>query len=262
MKSKRFMAMICVSTMLFSFSACGSSKEEKSSTNKMISNSMEISEKEEISSSEEELNVTTEAIAGSIEELNELVEKDVDASITDLKEEYEQLKADIDTYKKYLKNAEKIEAFYDNVYEVNKSLCIKMYEYSLDYAELIIKSDKSNGDKYDDLEELYDNIYENAGEKIYDEIYDGILDKMYKDFYDGILEDAYDNAPYDEWSDARSDEYDWWSDTRSNTYDDWSDCRSDVYDFWSDIRSEMWDDDIQKAEKKVKDFQEEIDKLK
>ena len=137
-----------------------------------------------------------------------------------------------------------------------------MYDYSLYYAELIIKSDKSNGDKYDDLEELYENIYENAGEKIYDEIYDGILDKMYKDFYDGILEDAYDNAPYDEWSDARSDEYDWWSDTRSNTYDDWSDCRSDVYDFWSDIRSEIWDDDIQKAEKKMKDFQEEIDKLK
>ena len=262
MKSKRFIAMICVSTMLLSFSACGSSKEEKSSTNKITSNSIETSEKEESSSSKEELNVTTEATTGSIEKLNEIVEKDVDDAITTLKEEYEQLKADIETYNQYLKNTEKIEAFYDNVYEVNKDICIKMYEYSLDYAELIIKSDKSNDDKYDDLEELYDNIYEDAGEKIYNEIYDGILEEMYNDFYDGILEDAYDNAPYDEWLDARSNEYDWWSDTRSDVYDDWSDCRSDVYDFWSDIRNEIWDDDIQKAEKKVKDFQDEIDKLK
>lgn len=111
MKSKRFIAMICVSTALLSFSACGSSKEEKSSTNKMTSDSMETSEKEEISSSEEELNVTAEVTAGSIEELNELVEKDIDASITDLKEEYEKLKADIDTYKKYLKTQKKSKRF-------------------------------------------------------------------------------------------------------------------------------------------------------
>ncbi|MBQ3601113.1 MAG: hypothetical protein II992_07950 [Lachnospiraceae bacterium] len=262
MKSKRFIAMICVSTTLLSLSACGSGKEEKNSTNEVTSTSMETSEKEESFSSEEKLNVSTEETAGSIEELNERVEKDVDDTIIALKSEYERLKVDINTYKKYVKNTDKMEAFYANVYEVNKGICKKMYEYSLDYAELIIRSDKSNDDKYDDLEELYDNIYEDVGEKVYDEIYDGILDEMYKDFYDGILENAYDNAPYDEWSDARANEYDWWSDTRSDTYDDWSDCRSDVYDFWSDIRKEIWDDDIQKAEKKMKDFQEEIDKLK
>lgn len=85
---------------------------------------------------------------------------------------------------------------------------------------------------------------------------------MYDTFYNGILDDAYDDAPYDEWSDARSDEYDWWSDTRSDVYDEWSDFRSDVYDFWSDMRSELWDDDIEKAENKLKDFKEDIEKQK
>ena len=127
-----------------------------------------------------------------------------------------------------------------------------MREYSINYAEAIMASDKSNDDKYKDFEKLYDCIYDDAGNDIYDEIYDGILDDIYDDFYDGILDDAYDNgAPYDEWSDARSD-----------VYDEWSDFRSDVYDFWSDMRSELWDDDIERAEEKIADFRKDIEKIK
>ncbi len=66
---------------------------------------------------------------------------------------------------------------------------------------------------------------------------------------------------YSEWSDARSDEYEWWSDTRSNVYEDWSDMRSDIYEFQSDLRGELWSDDIDKAQEKIEDFREDIEKL-
>ena len=184
--------------------------------------------------------------------LDETVSTDVDITISAMKAEYEKIITDIDTYEKYLENTDKVEAFYKQVYEDTKQLCIRMREYSLDYAEAIMASDKSNDDKYKDFEKLYDCIYDDAGDDIYDEIYDGILDDIYDDFYDGILDDAYDNgAPYDEWSDARSD-----------VYDEWSDFRSDVYDFWSDMRSELWDDDIERAEEKIADFRKDIEKIK
>lgn len=195
--------------------------------------------------------------------LDETVSTDVDNTISAMKAEYEKIISDIDTYEKYLENADKVEAFYKQIYEDTKQLCMRMREYSLNYAETIMASDKSNDDKYKDFEKLYDCIYDDAGDDIYDEIYDGILDDLYDDFYDGILDDAYDNGvPYDEWSDARSDEYDWWSDARSDVYDEWSDFRSDVYDFWSDMRSELWDDDIERAEEKIADFRKDIEKIK
>lgn len=196
-------------------------------------------------------------------ELDETVSTDVDSTISAMKAKYEKIIADINTYEKYLENTDKVEAFYRQICEDTKQLCIRMREYSINYAKAIMASEKPNDDKYKDFEKLYDCIYDDAGDDIYDEIYDGILDDVYDDFYDGILDDAYDNgAPYDEWSDARSDEYDWWSDAHSDVYDEWSDFRSDVYDFWSDMRSELWDDDVDRAEGKIVDFQEDIEKLK
>lgn len=196
-------------------------------------------------------------------ELKETVSTDVDSTISAMKATYEEMIIDIDTYEKYLENTDKVETFYRQICEDTKQLCIRMREYGVGYAETIMASDKSNDDKYTDFEKLYDCIYDDAGDDIYDEIYDGILDDIYDDFYDGILDDAYDNGvPYNEWADARSDEYDWWSDARSDVYDEWSDFRSDIYDFWSDMRSELWDDDIERAEEKIVDFQEDIEKLK
>lgn len=264
MKSKRLIAALCTAAMLLSFTACDSSTND---TINLSSNTTTLDFQEplmpESSSGKTEVSTTlSNDSADAIEILNDIVEKDIENSISTLNADYEQLKMDIDTYAKYLESIDKMEAFYTKVYDVNNSLCLKMYEYSLEYAELIVTSEKSNDDKYDDLEALYDTIYDDAGDEIYDEIYDGILSEMYDDFYDGTLNDAYDTAPYSEWSDARSDEYDWWSDTRSDVYDDWSDFRSDVYGFWSDIRSEVWSDDMEKAQKKIDDFREDIEKLK
>lgn len=211
--------------------------------------------------------------AGTIDELKELVEKEVEDCIASMNETLEQLETDLDTYEKYMENSERMESFYSNVNEETRSLCLTMREYALAYAKLIFSDGYFEKDKYeepadlfddiyDELDNLYDDIYDDAGDDIYDGVYDGVLDDIYDVFYDGILDDAYDDADYEEWSDARSDEYERWSDTRSDVYDEWSDLRSDIYDFWSDLRGDAWDDDMEDAEEDIQDFQEDIDKLK
>jgi len=268
MKTKRIIALLCATAMLLSFTACDSkNRDEDKSSSEAISSSAETTEKQDAESKtdapkEEETKAPSANLDG---DLDDIVIKDVEDTVTALNVEYEGLKAEIDTYAKYLSNTDKMEAFYAKIQDTNYSLCVRMYEYSLDYAEGIVNSDMSNDDKYDELEELYDSIYDDAGNEMYDGIYDGILDDMYEDFYDGLLDDAYDNeeySEYSEWSDARSDEYEWWSDTRSNVYEDWSDMRSDIYEFQSDLRGELWNDEIDKALEKIEDFREDVEKLK
>lgn len=260
---KKICTLLLLGSCVLSISACGNKVVSNDTNNVQDSSPIEETlENNDTEKSKDDSGNMAEKQIG-LEELNEVVSTDVENTISAIKSEYEKLVMEIDTYEKYIENTDKIETFYTQVYEDTKYLCIRMREYSINYAEEIIASDKSNDDKYKDFEELYDCIYDDAGDDIYDEIYDGILDDIYDDFYDGILDDAYDNgAPYDEWSDARSDEYGWWSDARSDVYDEWSDFRSDVYDFWSDMRSELWDDDIERAKEKIVDFQEDIEKLK
>lgn len=267
MKSNRLFSLLCATAMLLSFTACDSKKndEDKSSDN-ATSSSVETTEKQDAESKtdapkEEETKAPSTNTDG---DFDDIVIKDVEDTVAALSTEYEALKAEINTYAKYLGSTDKMESFYAKIQDTNYSLCVRMYEYSLDYAENIVNSDMSNDEKYDELEELYDSIYDDAGNEIYDGIYDGILEDMYDDFYDGLLDDAYDNeeySEYSEWSDARSDEYEWWSDTRSQVYEDWSDMRSDIYEFQSDLRGELWSDDIDKALEKIKDFREDVEKL-
>ncbi len=202
------------------------------------------------------------SLKNSLKSLEKTIDKDVEDTIFALKDDYENLVSNTDTYSKYKLNTQKIEAFYDNVLASQKELTIRLREYSLTYAELILNSNIDTDDKYDEIKELYDVIYDEAGSNIYDEIYNGILDDLYDDFYNGILDDAYGTVQYSELSNYRSKEYKWWSDTRSDVYKDWSNFRSDVYDFWSDLRSELWDDDIEEAREEVEYFKEDINKLK
>ena len=254
---KKKMCVLILSLCLASSTACGNNvTPDKSSDAPVSFQRQEIPENNNIIADKEKAAI-------GFEELNEIVTTDIENTIASIKTEYEKLVTEMDTYDKFLKNVDKMEAFYKMVCEENRLLCIRMREYSIAYAKEIMASDKSNDEKYNDLDELYDCIYDDAGDDIYDEIYDDILDDMYDDFYDGILDDAYDNGvPYAEWSDARSDEYHRWSDTRSDVYGEWSDFRSDVYGFWSNMRSALWKDDIEKAEKEIADFQEEIEKIK
>lgn len=260
---RKICTLLLLGSCLFSISACGTKSASDDIGN--VQNSSQPEEPLQNRDTEEPKDNTgnTAKKQTGFEELNEVVSTDVENTVSAIESEYEKLVTEIDTYEKYLENTDKVESFYKQVYEDTKNLCIRMREHSINYAEKIMASDKSNDDKYKDFEELYDCIYDDAGEDIYDEIYDGILDDIYDDFYNGILHDAYDNnISYDEWSNVCSNEYDWWSDTHSDVYDEWSDFRSDVYDFWSDMRSELWDDDIERAREKIIDFQEDIEKLK
>lgn len=194
---KKFLALLLAIGMLLSLSAC-----VEKTTNDTVSNSKSVSK-------------ATVTKANSLEELNEQVLKDVENTITTLNTEWGNLSTEIDTYDEYKNNIDKVKGFYGKIQNDTQLLCIRLREYSSAYAELILTSDKSFDDKYDDFDMLYDTVYEDARDEIYDEIYDGVLDDMYDVYYDEILGGAYDNIPYDEWSDARSDEYDLWSDTRS-----------------------------------------------
>lgn len=263
--SRILVFMLAAAMSVSIFTGCG---KESSSNAEIETTQVQETTQEQVSTPEqettEEQKATSKQETSSTEEttIDQEVAKSIEDTISGLTNEYEQLKADINSYDKYIKNTDKIEAFYEKVNKTNKDLCIKMREYALAFADKIISSGSSNDDKYDELDDIYDCVYDDGGDDIYDGIYDGILEDMYDDFYDGILDDAYDNAPYKEWSDARSDEYELWSDTRSDVYEEWSDFRSEVYDFWSDMGSELWDDDIDEAKERIEGFKEDIDKLK
>lgn len=198
----------------------------------------------------------------SSDELKEITEKDVKDTIASLNQEYQQLKKDVDSYEKYEKNIDKMEAFYEKVCDTNKELCLRMREYSWNYAQKIVLADQSNDEKYEELDTIYDYVYDDAGDDIYDEIYDGIMEEIYDDYYDGIVEDGYDSVPYEEWSDMLSDEYDRWSDAVKETYREWSDSQSDIYRFGSDVKSEVYSNDMDRAKDKLRDFKEDIEKMK
>ena len=229
MKLNRLFALLCATAMLVSFTACDSKKgDEEKTSNEATSSSVDETEKQDAESKTDapKGEETKAPSANTDGDLDDIAIKDVEYAVAALNTEYEGLKAEINTYAKYLDNTDKMEAFYAKIQDTNYSLCVRMYEYSLGYAESVVSSDMSNDDRYDELEELYDSIYEDAGDEIYDGIYDGILEDMYDDFYDGLLDDAYDNeeySEYSEWYDARSNEYEWWYDTRSDVYEDWYD---------------------------------------
>lgn len=192
------------------------------------------------------------------EDIENAVSQSVEDSLSSLNTEFESLSEEIDTYQKYIENADSIKTFYDNTNNASASICATMYVYCLDFADVILASGKDKSDMYDDLDVIYDCIYDDAADDIYDGIYDGLLDDLYDAFYDGALDDKDDDTPYEEWSGARSDEYDLWSDTRSACYDHWSDMRSDVYGFWSDLRSDVYRGDMEKAKETVEEFRNDL----
>lgn len=198
---------------------------------------------------------------GSCADIESKVQKDVEDTITALTSEWEELTGVFTDYDSYVSNAGKVSAFYEKLNGESANLCVRMYAYALEYAEAVIASGKSTADLYDDMDELYDVIYDEAGEDIYDGIYDGILEEMYDALYDGVLKDQPDGVKYADWSGHRSNEYKQWSSTRSDAYEQWSDFRSDVYSFWTDTRSQLYKDDLDGAKDEIGDFRKDVEKL-
>ena len=196
------------------------------------------------------------------EELSEIIEDDVKATIDGLIAEYEAITSVLSDFDAYLVNPALTEEFYRNIIEETEALSIRLRDYALRYAEIIIDADTDFDDKYDDLEDIYEEIYEDAADEIYDEIYDNILDDMYDNIYDGIIDDAYETVEYDIWNDARSSEYSMWDEARSEVYSSYDNVRSDIYLFYDKLRSHTYKEKVEKINKDIDKFQKKIFKLK
>ncbi len=252
--SKKILS-ICLSVLLILSVAvmfCGCGKND--TTNPVQGNTV-------TESTTEATTIPFSPVADSVEALESLIMTDVKTTISELEAEYDSMISGITNYEEYLKNVSAIEDFYGKVSNTSYQLSIKLREYSVSYAELVINSGKSFNDICDDLDGIYDCIYDDAGDELYDGIYDGILDDMYDDFYSGVIDDAMDDYPYKQWSKVSSDAYDIWSDTSSDCYDHWSDMCSDVYDFWSDISDDYYDEGPEKAKETIADFKADIQRI-
>lgn len=267
---KKIIALCLALTFILPAAACNTQTAADTGTQNDISNQPVNSANESIHTQEAESLNTDSSIenteppveSGTLEALEANVIKDVENSISALQEEMDTLAYEITTFDQYAENANQIEAFYIKTCTDSSLLRIRLMEHAITYAEFIMNSDADFGDKYDDLDELYDVVYEDAGDEFYDGIYDGILEEVYDIFYDGLLDEAYDSIPYEKWFDARSNEYEWWSDARSDCYEIWFDARSDIYEFWFDLRSAAFEKDVDEAAEIIIDFQEDMEALK
>lgn len=200
--------------------------------------------------------------ASTAEKLEENIDNHVSECIQSILIDWDTLSQEIDTYEEYIENLDKIEDFHMYVEDSTNTILLMINEYAIAYAELIMNSDTTNKDKYDDFEDIKECIYEDACEMVKDEIYDDLMDDIKDYYYDGILKDAKGDVEYSFWSDIRSDAYGWMSDARSEVYDDYSDARSDIYGFYSDMRSELYSGDITRANKVLQGFKDEVNKNK
>lgn len=201
-------------------------------------------------------------LSASFDSLEETVNNDVEQTVSMLEQDLETLEESITTYDAFVANIDQIEAFYEKVYNETVLLCIRMREYALEYANLIAASDKPNDEKYDDCDIINDVVYMDALNDVLDDIYRDLLSDAQNSFYRDAIGEGSDEHSYEELSDARSDEYERISDTRDDIYDEVSDTRDDIYRFRSDIKSEYWSDDIERVQKKIDDFAEDIADLK
>lgn len=190
------------------------------------------------------------------------IEEHLASTIDSLNTRWEDLAAEIDTYEKYVENAERVSGFYQTVIAETEQMCIMLYEYSAAYARMILDSDLPADDKYDAIEGINDCLYEDACDEINDEIYEGLLDNMNDYFYEGILNDAQDDVDYSDWYDVCSSEYNQWYDTASEVYGLYYDAASEIYSFYYDMASELYGRDFERAETIYERLLEKIAKAK
>lgn len=198
----------------------------------------------------------------TIEELKANSKADIENLTTRLENEWKILSGETKSFDSYKKNQEKISNYYDEIVKDSEEFSIRVREYALKYGEIIVNSDKSFDDKYDELEGIYDDIYDGVAEDLYNNIYNGLLEDMYDYYYDGILSDAYDNVSYDDYSDISSTEYKNYSNAQSDVYKAYYKCRSDVYQFYSKLQRKIFSKDLDKAKEIIQDFSKDIEKLK
>lgn len=196
------------------------------------------------------------------DDLGDKATEDVEKTVASFEAQYEELVAQVNSFDAYKANVDAVQAYYDTVLQDTKNLCIRMRQYAADCANYVLSTNRTPGQMYDDLEVIYDDLYDGAGDDLYDAVYDDLFGNLYDAFYDGVVSDGYDLIGYGEWSELSSAAYEMYSDAHSDAYELISDCRSDIYEFGSDVRGDVFSDKLDKAKKELAKFQEDIDELK
>lgn len=248
---KKVLALFMAVLFLISATACG----DNSSTEEISSSSEQESVVDESSSDFEKYEEALSTLIACIED-------DVEKTVSSLVSEGEALMAKVDTYSKYKSSVSEIHSFYSKVYSETNELCIRLREYSIEMAKLILGSPGDNEDKCDDLDEIRECISEDAGDRIYEDIYDGLMRDFDKAFYRGILSEVFTTDTYDEVSKYLADEYDIHTEITTDVYKAEFDMDSDVFDFYLELRETILDDDMEEYVKEIKDFENDIAKLK
>ena len=200
--------------------------------------------------------------AGSVEELESVVDAHVNECVQALWAEWAAMSTEIDTFEEYLANIETVEAFHAHVVDSAAQIFVMICDYGIVYSELVLQSNASTKDMYKAFEDFKDCIYEDACEIVKDEIYEDLLNEIKDYYYEGIINDARDSVKYSDWSDARGDAYSWWSDARGDVYSNWSDTRGDLYSYYSDIRSELYGGDLDGANDELQDFKDKVNRMR
>lgn len=158
---KKLLSFILVFGMTFSLTACGSKTDSgKTAASAPTQGNNTVTESSTQEPTEEPTEDTKiEIQADSLDALEEMVNKDVDNTVEALTKSYEKLKTELNTYNKYKANTKKVKAFYDEVLLSQQKLTIKLREYALAYAKMILTS---GDDMYDKMDDLYDVIYDKA----------------------------------------------------------------------------------------------------
>ena len=275
---KKIIALLLAIVMLLSLAACGTETSQSTETQPGVSSTDAPATDPSAGTTEPSSDATTPPkstdkpaeysysidLTGvtSLEEMEARIEEHLASTIDSLNTRWEDLAAEIDTYEKYVENAERVSGFYQTVIAETEQMCIMLYEYSAAYARMILDSDLSADDKYDAIEGINDCLYEDACDEINDEIYEGLLDNMNDYFYEGILNDAQDDVDYSDWYDVCSSEYNQWYDTASEVYGLYYDAASEIYSFYYDMASELYGRDFERAETIYERLLEKIAKAK
>lgn len=197
----------------------------------------------------------------SLDELESEILKDVEGTIDGLKADWEELKSEIDTYEKYSNNTDKVEEFYEKINDSTEQVCIRLQKYTARYAELILSSNMSISEKREAFDDLLACIYDDASNELLNGIYEELLGDMQDTFYDGVLSDSNVVDSYLEWYNIHINEYQNWYNTSIDVYRTWYDTTIDIYSFYNDMTIELFTNDVEGAKEKLKDFEEDIEKL-
>lgn len=168
-------------------------------------------------------------------------------------------------YKAFKKNESKLYDWCESAISESDSFIRRTEEKCKQYCFLMEDEVEHEYDEMDEAaEEIYDRVYDGVLDDFYDDIYDDLMDDVYDDYYDDMMDKAYDQLPYQEYSEQHSAIYKLWSDTSSAIYHLWSQGSSHVYEMWSAMSSAIYRDNydfkavIADYEKELKEEEEKV----